>query len=340
MKKKSLFILLFIFGIPSLFALEIYVAPISFIEEEKVLSKIEIASAIAREAGAYLSGNKLFFGEVKNQEQNAPVSMIDAIKVSKEERADYLLYGFVEKKEYTYRAEIRLLDFEKREIIKIFYSSDDIENYERVIKDISYKIVSYLDDLFALGIKEEKQGNLILSIPISFGYWSYISSEWKDTVTGTGAVSTGFDLIPNDRGLQNFKHKTYLSCGLNLEYRYGIGKENIELKDMRIITLGFPIRVHIESPSKEHGVIFGFGFFYEVDLVNIEEIYGENKSSLFTHIGVMGSIGYQWRLSKRIRIAVDNVVDLGFQNPPMVSFSPRIRILSSIYIKERTNKWK
>ena len=340
MKKKTLLILLFIFRISSLFALEIYIAPISFIDGGEVVSKIEISNAIAREAEAYLYGKKLIFEEVKNKELNAPVSMIDAIKVSKEEMADYLLYGFIEKKEYAYRAEIRLLDFEKREIIKIFYSSDDIENYERVIKDLSYKIVSYLDEIFTLGIKEEKPGKFILSIPISFGYWSYLSPEWINTVRGTGAASTGFDLIANDNAFQNIKRKTYLSCGLNLEYRYGIGKENVELKDIRIISLGFPIRIHIESLLNENGVIFGFGFFYEVDLANIEEMYGENKRSLYTHLGFMGSFGYQWRLSKNLKIALDNIVDIGLQNPLMVSFSPRMRFLYSIYTKERTNKWK
>ena len=340
MKKKTLLILLFIFAGSSLFALEIYVAPISFIEDEKVFSKIEISKDIAREAEAYLHGKELFFKEIKNKGLNAPVAMIDAIKVSKEEKAEYLLYGFVEKREYTYRAEIRLLDFDKKEIRKIFYSADDIENYERVIKDLGYKIVSYLDALFALGVEEEKPGKLILSVPVSLGYWSYISSGWMNTATGTGAVSTGLDLITNDRAFRNFKHKTYLSWSLNLEYRYGIGKEDVELKGMHIITLGFPIRVHIDNLSKEDGVFFGFGFFYELDIANIEETYGESKSSLYTHLGLMVSVGYQWQLNEKIKIAFDNIVDIGLQSPSMVSFSPRIRMLYSFYVKERTNKWK
>jgi hypothetical protein len=266
--------------------------------------------------------------------------MIDAIKVSKEEKAEYLLYGFVEKKEYTYRAEIRLLDFEKREIRKIFYSSDDVENYERVIKDLSYKIVSYLDAIFALRIEEEKPGKLILSVPVSLGYWSYLSSEWMNTAIGTGAISTGLDLITNDRAFPNFKHKTYLAWGANLEYRYGVGKEDVELKGMHIISLGFPVRVHIESLSKEDGIFLGVGFYYEFDIANIEEKYRESKNSLYTHVGIMGSFGYQWRFNEKIKIAFDNIVDMGLQNPLMVSFSPRVRMLYSIYTKDRADKWK
>jgi len=325
-----------------LFALEIYIAPISYIDAkgERVIPKIEISKEIAREAEKYLYGKNLFVKEIKNKELNAPVSMIDAIKASKEERAEYLLYGFVEKKEYTYRAEIRFLDFEKREIKKIFYSSDDIESYERLIKDLSYKIVSYLDTVFALGITEEKPGKLILSIPFSLGYWSYLSSQWMNTVTGTGAISTGFDLITNDRTFPNLKHKTYLSWNLNIEYCYGIGKDDVELKNMHIVSLSFPIRIHIESLSKEEGIFLGFGFLYEFDIANLEKTYGEAGRSLYTHIGVLGSFGYQWRLNERIRIAFDNIIDVGFQEHLMVSFSPRIRMLYCIYTKEITNKWK
>jgi len=325
-----------------LFALEISIAPISYIDgkEEKVISRIEISKDIASRAEQQLYGKKIFVKEIKNKEVNAPVSMIDAIKVSREERSEYLLYGYVEKKEYTYKAEIRFLDFEKKEIKKIFYSSDDIENYERLIKDISYKIVLYLDSIFDLGLTEEKPGKLILSIPFSLGYWSYLSSQWMNTITGTGVISTGLDLITNDKTFPNLKHKTYLSCSLNIEYRYGLGKDDVELKDMHIISLSLPIRMHIESLSKEEGIFLGFGFSYEYDIANLEEMYAGDKRSLYTHIGIMGSFGYQWRVNKKLRIAFDNIIDVGFQEHPMLSFSPRIKMLYCIYTKEVADKWK
>ena len=335
-------IIIFSFIFNPLFAIEIFIAPISYIDsrEEKVISRIEISKELANEAERYLYRKEIFLKEIKNAEINAPVSMIDAIKVSREEKAEYLLYGFVEKKEYTYRGEIKLLDYEKREISTVFYSSDDLENYERLIKDLSYKIVTYFDMIFDLKLAEEEPGKLRLSVPISLGYWSYISSDWMNTVTGTGAVSTGLDLITNDKIFPNFKHKTYLSWNLNIEYRYGIGKDEVELSGLHIINLSMPLRVHIESLSKEDGIFLGFGFLYEFDIANIEEKYAGDKRSLYTHIGILGSFGYQWKLNEKIRICFDNIIEVGFQERVMVSFSPRIRALYCIYTKEVTDKWK
>ena len=323
-------------------ALEIYIAPITYIDtkEETVISRMEISKEMRTETEKILYGKKIFLKEIRNEELNAPVSIIDAIKVSRDERADYLLYGFIEKKEYIYSAEIRFLDFGKRAISKIFYSTDDIENYERLIKDLSCKIVSYLDTIFDFGLREEKSGKFILSIPLSFGYWSYLSSDWRNTITGTGSISTGLNLITNDRRIYSLNHRSYLSWNLNIEYRYGIGKDDVELKDMHILTLSFPIRVHVESLSKEGGIFFGFGFLYDFNLANIEETYIGDKQTLYTHMGALGSFGYQGRISKRMRIAFDNIVDIGFQSRPMISYSPRIRMLYCIYTKEIINKWK
>ncbi|MCL2293351.1 MAG: hypothetical protein FWC36_00560 [Spirochaetes bacterium] len=342
MIRKTLLVFIFIFALLPAFGLEIYIAPISFIDSrtDRVSSSIEIPRDIARESERYLTGKKVFFRYIRNREINAPVSVIDAITLSRLERAEYLLYGFVERREYTYRAELRLLDFERREIIRIFYSADDINNYERLIRDLSYKIVTYLDNVFALGVLDDEPGRFSLSVPVSLGYWSYISSGWINTATGTFAFSAGLDLITNDRAFSDFKNKTYLAWGFNVEYRYGIGKHDAELQGLHIIILSLPVRVHIESLSKEDGLFFGFGLLYEFNIANVEEMYANKKRYLFSHMGMLGSVGYQWRLNDKIRVSFDNLVTVSFLNPPMISFSPRISFLYCVYSREAVNKWK
>jgi hypothetical protein len=342
MNRKLLFLLIFGFTLTPLFSLEIHVAPISYIDSraERVVSNIEVSKDIAREAERYLTGKNLFFRYIKSEGVNAPVSVIDAIALSRLERVEYLVYGFVEKREYTYRAELRLLDFAGREIIKIFYSSDDIDNYQRLIKDLSYKVVTYLDSVFALGILEEEPGKFILSVPVSLGYWSYMSSAWMNTVSGTFAFSTGLDLITNDKAFQDLKRKTYVAWSFNIEYRHGLGKYDVELQSLHIISFSFPVRIHIESLSKDEGVFLGFGVSYEFDIASIEEMYVGKKRYLYTHIGMLGSFGYQWRLNEKMRIAFDNTILVGFQNHPMISYSPRVRLLYSIYSKDVIDKWK
>jgi len=339
---KKISMIIFSFIIPPLFALEVHIAPISYIDtiEERVFSRREIARDIVNGTENYLYGKNLFFREIKSREINAPVSLIDAVNVSRVERADYLLYGFVEKREHTYRAEIRLLDFEKRVIRRIFYSSDDIENYERLIGDLSYKIVSYFDSVFNLGVKEDVPGQMILSVPVSLGYWTYISSAWINTMTGTAAMSTGLDLITNNKALSGFSRATYIAWNLNIEYRYGIGKEDVELRDMRIITLSLPLRVHIESLRNEDSVFFGLGLLYELDIANIEETYKGDKRSLYSHMGMLMTFGYKWKFNEKIRIGFDNIVTVGFQDKPMVSYSPRVTMLYQIYTKEIIDKWR
>ena len=60
-------------------------------------------------------------------------SSYDALKVCKEEKIEYLLYGWVKKGEHTYEGELRIFDGEGRKNIYTVYEKDGAAEYEAFI---------------------------------------------------------------------------------------------------------------------------------------------------------------------------------------------------------------
>jgi hypothetical protein len=336
MIKIVIFVFVFFFGAICGYGFDLYIAPISFIDklEDSVTQDRQVIKDIIKESQEYTHGIDLFFKPVADTEINAPQSILDAITICRNNGIEYLLYGYLEKGEYEYRVELKLLDFGKKEIVKIFYSSDGRDDYKRLIKDIGYKVISYFDDLFGLKILEKESSKSIINIPVSIGYWTPLNSDWRYAVIGIFSASAGISIIPDYKAFIFAERNCYLVWDISIEYQYGTGKEKVELESLHNIIIRAPVRVQMLL-NKEHEIFFGLGVSYTFSILNLSPLYEDEKRDVCNFLGFIISAGYEWRFSDKISFGIDNIIDIGIQKNLMVNYSPRIRFIYEIYSREK-----
>jgi hypothetical protein len=333
--------LLFFAAIGPLHAMDIYIAPFLYVDEaeDRVSQQSGAHNDVLRQLNRIETGAALQFFPVDNTRMNPPQSVLDAVRVCRDERLYFLLYGYVTKKDYTYYAEIRLYDYEKRAIIQSFYGADDHGNYERMIEDMAHKIVRYVDGEFHLAIAFDEPEYYEFWLPFNAGYWTAMGRQWTDLLLGVAAVSAGVEFIPNDRQAVLLGKSFYASVGISAGYRFGMGNEPVayEAAD-HIITVKGSGRLHMRL-SPQHSLFVGFGVSYSADILRASEHYLEPRNRVYHTPGIEGSLGYYFKITPEWALSIENIFERRFFSPPMIVYSPRVGAAWRFYRREVIKKW-
>jgi hypothetical protein len=339
--KKWLILWLMVSSAALLPALQIHIAPFAYIDEteDRVIQRTSIHVDFLRELQGIETGPEVQFTQLRFFDINAPQSIIDAVKVCREEHADYLLYGYVSKKDYTLTAEIKLLEYESRSILQLFYAVDDHEHYERLIHDAAYKILAYIDDTFHLETLEKKPIHSWFTAPVTLGYWTPLERKWTDLLAGTIALDGGIRYVPTDRLFTAYGINFYLSYEGSLGYRLGIGDPNAYRAFANSIRFTIPlVRLHAKI-TEQHNIFAGFGLLYSLDLMPFQELYAEEETKIYNTFGLVWSLGYSYSLNDKYRLLFDNQFDVRFFDTPMASYSLKLGIDILVKKKEVLQKW-
>jgi len=270
---------------------------------------------------------------------NPPQSVIDAVQVSRSERADFLLYGKITKTLDTYYAEIKLFDYEKRTVINHFYSVDDHDNYQRMMGDMALKIVNYFEKEFNTAINRLEPKQYEFWAPFDIGYWMFLGDEWPDLLMGVAAVSAGLDFVPNNRLFMMKGKPFYVSTGIIAGYRYGMGnKEEAYEAGYHVITVKGRLRLHA-SLHPQHSLYTGIGVSYSFDILQAREPYLPVKDRTYDTFGTEAELGYEFKATPRLAITLGNIIEWRFIEPMMLSYSARIGVKWMFFSREVVKKW-
>ncbi|QQO11004.1 hypothetical protein [Breznakiella homolactica] len=318
----------------------VHMAPVLYIDETKDMLKDHRFAyrEILRELHGIETGMVLNFTALSDELIAPPQSMVDAATVCRNEKADFLLYGFIVKRDYTIQIEIKLFDYSNREIIRSFYAIDDHGNYERMIGDVAVKIVSYFNETFNLGLAGGRGSFVQISMPASVGYWTPLGSRWNDLLIGTGAVTVGFEIIPSDNCFIAFGKRFYFSTGIEAEYRLGLGRPDAYSGYYHSILLTVPVRLHL-AVSEHHSFFMGAAFQYVLDILSVEEPYADAETRVYNNLGAGADIGYQLHFSERVSFYFDNLFTVLFTEEPLFSYSPHLGVKVMLYTKELKRTW-
>jgi hypothetical protein len=270
--------------------------------------------------------------------QNPPQSLSEAIRVCQNEHANYLLYGYIASKDYTLYAEIKLLDYSKRSLTRIFYSADDLDNTERLIDDLSQKILSFVEETFNIRILEHPPSFTEWSTFAKIGYWTPTSKNWTKLLIGITTLDFGLWFTPTDRLEVNYGYMTSLSFGLDLSYAFAIGTpDRYDVYD-HIIAIGLPFKFNVKI-NPQHSLYAGAGFLYVFDLLYFKERYDDPLLKVYRCFAGSFFFGYNYKLKEDLSLIVDNQLELRSQNHPMPVYSLRIGIDYRFSRKEVIPKW-
>ena len=337
--KVAVFLMFLLLQITA-FGLDVYVAPLLYIDETEEFSRNtnRAQSDLMTALWAVETGVVLRFDRLKDNRINPPQSLTDAVAVCRNERIDYMLYGYVTRGEYNVRAEIRLFDYVNRRVMESFFGMDDSMHYDRLMEDMAHKILAYIGDIFHLEIIPDKIGMMRLSIPVSLGYWTPMDSGWVETMLGTFVAGSGLEIIPTDN-LFIFRGKTcYLSTGIDIKYRLGVGNPAGYEAYNSTLYMMMPVRLNIQL-ERHHEVFAGLGFVYFLEFFSMTEKYDISRSYVFNNVGLNISFGYRLMINETISIFFRNDFDFLFNERSLITYSPVIGMNIQVYDREARQKW-
>jgi len=337
MKKFLCVCMALIFSTAFAAALEVYVAPLYYINEaeDRQEAQNSYQKRLLDELNSVETDLELRFKSTGLYSVNPPQSLLDAITVSRTLHADYLLYGFIAEKDYTIQAELRLLEYETRKVITTFYAMDEKGQEERLIENIANKVYRFIDDTFNIPIIEEPPQFAHLSIPASIGYWTPTAS-WFDYLIGTFTINGGVRLQPSDHLFISRGFVYSVSAGLNVSYRMGVG--NVYSAFSHGLTFAVPVLLH-QKLNDENDIYYGVGLLYSLEFFNVKKPYEDPQVERYAAAGVLVQGGYRWRFRENIYFFSESKIEMIFYDVPMINVSLLFGAEWRIYTREVQKKW-
>jgi hypothetical protein len=320
----AFFLLLTICRLP---AIELYLAPLA-VQDETGKS---VEGQEKPEADLLQAFQKIAVGEAVSirsapiGSEELPRSFLDAARLSEWGGYQYLLYGYVKKGEYSYSAEVKLLERERKEVVSVFFAGDDRAHYQRLMDDLAGKILDYF--YREVGVQAPEKGpepeRNLLSFPLSLGYWTPAVRDWGRVVAGLGALNAGVRFIPVRNG------NLYFSLGADLEYALGMNEQSYESFFLHTAKLRLPIEGVFELGR---GQSFGLwlGPLLQIDVLAQTRHYEAPFTGVTAVMGLSFGFLYRCVLTDTLALGFANVFDVAMYTIALVEYSPRVFVEFSL----------
>lgn len=324
----------------AVFGIDVYIAPILYVDETEDYDSdtIMVQTDLLSVLWEVETGTVLQFGRLRDNRINPPQSLTEVVAVCRDEQIEYLLYGYVTRNAHSLRMEVRMFDYAGRNVLQSFFAMDDSSNYNRLIQNIAEKIVVFIGETFNLEIVPDRPGITRVLIPASAGYWIPMSENWFNVVTGIFVVGSGVEFIPTDRLFLIRGKAYYLSTGLDIKYRFGLGDPNRYDASYHTLYITLPVKLNV-TLARQHHLFMGAGFVYFLEIFSITEKYDESHRYIFNNIGFNLNIGYKFSLTDRLSIFFKNDFDFLVNENWLVTYSPAIGVNFQVYAREVKKKW-
>lgn len=248
--------------------------------------------------------------------------------------SNYILYGSFYNEGVFLRAEIHLYD-KRNERAEVFYSSDSVDNYDRLLQTVADNILDWLhtrrdkngylehkitalqeeidkiknDSLLTQEEKEieEKKPReqpikeITVRIPLRFGYWTFTDTEWVERVQGTLEGNTGVEFIPELQFPSVGGMRNEISIDLYVGYRFGTnaGDDPLSVHGI-LVNPGLTYHLNVYT---NNWLLLGIGFLYEFRIWHIEEpSFGTISDYNQSLTGLTGLVGYRYQFNRWVSV--------------------------------------
>lgn len=333
-KKKILFISLLLSS-SLFFASEILVAPLAVYDSagDRITSLNNPSKEIFTELEKHWFEGLLKFSFLSEAKYGEPLSVLDANKICSVEGKDYILYGFIKKYDSSFYADVKLYCLEEKKVVNEFFSSDDINHFERMMKILCGNILDGIEDLTGFNQDElikENYHDLELRIPSSLYYWSPIDGKWNKRILGLVGVNTGVELFPPLPNLVIYGMKLDFSARFNLSWSIAANQMDTFPLVLNNISVSFPLIAYLHF-NDTHCVYHGAGFGYELELMSIRPKYENTRFSYQNVFYAELVVGYELKLNETVNLFSEIEFDIQFAKGGFVSIKPAIGASFNIY---------
>ena len=310
-------------------ALEIYLAPIVYQDDsggegrEKKLPQEDLLKRLGGEAIA----DGVSLRDVEASVDSLPRSFLEAARLCESQGFPFLLYGYVKRTEYSYYAEVKLLERERKEVSASFISGDDDDHYERLIDDLAGKITSYIRIDLGMGPRKpaDQPARNIIVLPVSVGYWTPMGGDWSQAMAGLASAGASIRFIPAKPLFRLWSKPCFLAMGLDAEYALGTSQPGLESSFLHAARIRLPVEAFMDIGAG-HRLGLGVGPLLEIDTLVQARQYGSTTTQATIVPGAAFSILYQYALSSSVSLGLANVFDVAFYSRPLFMYSPRLTV--------------
>lgn len=305
----------------SLFCIKIFLANINFIqenadvlilEEEKKSTELIFNSIKKRDTEGLIRIQLL--PKTISFENRLIKSSIDASEICDILNIDYLLYGYIEKTNKYYNAEIRLFENAEKKDKKIFFIKIELGDFNEVISDISYKFNDYMIKVLGLTEyqQERRRGFGGIGIYNGAGFWFPIG-DWWNVQTGLFSYDVGFFVIPITPIYKNRVFGFSLRLGLFAGYSFGISKPGYLKSYISTIQLNIPLICSFELYFN-HVLNIGAAPQMQINVTYQKKIFDDPETFSTVAMSIMANAGYEYWFTKRkiTGIGINNIFNFTF----------------------------
>jgi len=311
--------------------MDVYVAPVAMIvgasaEDE---SRRNVASDLWTALGKQYLAPPLRLRRVKGTA--APRSLLEALRLCQRDGLPYLVYGYVRKTDLSYTAELKLVDGATKGIQQVFIASDAPDRYDRLVEELAGKLASYFTDELGFSRYDPERGvrRNLWSGSAALGYWSPAGGAWDEALAGILAVDAGVRLTPKYPSFVAKSRPWYVSAEGAVGYALGMNEADKEASLLHSAILRFGASLSVE-PSPRYRIAVGAGPAFRFDVVVQSQKYGETTTSLSAVPAAYAALLWAYRLSERLDLEAELLLEDAWYRTPLVTVSPRIGIAYKI----------
>lgn len=310
---------------------EVYIAPITIYGNAEGLRGKEISETLCRKINEGFYRTVVEFKSGSSEDDKNINSIMDAKNYAVKMGCNYVIYGYIRNNSTSWYAEMKLFNSEEQRNEKEFFTSDDIESYERFVCTLAKNISEYFANRIGIAeLEKERERPAEIRIPVQINYWTPLNEAWIKHVYGIAGVKAGVEFYP-PIGFEKVPYqKMDFSIGSNVDYRIGAGNPNIYKAICNEITIDFPIIAHYHMNAR-NSLYAGISPSYRVLIYSIEQKYEE--SAVFVQnrfsLGVMG--GYEFTLNDRCNIKFDIKPDIELGTSPRVTLETGVGVIFKVW---------
>ncbi len=310
-----------------LWGMDVYLARIPMIDEsgDRTTASEKPYEDILQALAAAMTSEAVTVKGVEDSPEGSPLSFLDAARLCQSRDYPYLVYGFIKKSEYSYSAEMKLLERGKNEPSAVFFSGDDRGNYERLVADIAAKITNFFYKETGLdGTKKDSEGERgLLSLQASLGYWAPLGNEWSLMLSGLSAATCGVRFIPIRPLFVAGQRSIYIALGADLEYAIGMNNPSYEGYIFNVLKVRTPVEAVLETGGG-HSFGLGIGLLFQFDVLSQTRAYADPYLGAAAGVGATFDALYRFRLTDSLTLGFSVVLDITGYSPALVVFAPRV----------------
>ncbi|QQO10750.1 hypothetical protein [Breznakiella homolactica] len=316
--------------------MDVYIAAVAFIDEssDAGIARIDIAKDLLRVLNAEEFARPLTINQSRGG--TIPRSFMDALNLCQANGYDYLIYGYIQKTNDAYTAELKLADRKAGAVGKTFFSSDTSDQYERLIRDLGSKIAGYFRD--DLGFKPagwtSEPVRHIFGLSMDVGYWAPLVNNWSSVVSGLGTAQLGLRYVPVSPAFVTGSRAGEYSVNLDLEYAVGRTERGLEeaLIHTGIVRVGVGLDIWLNKTAQ---IGLGFGPSFRLDFAQRNPKYADSRTEMTGAPGAFMEFTNRYAVHSMVSLGWNVIAEWTFYDKPLFTVSPRFNAIVNFNSKRK-----